>query len=676
MLPASSKSRRLHQTLGDIRRPSSVRWTLLATLVLATCVSVAWFLRLPLFAEPDEQAHLDYALFLARGGWPIATQGRRSGTDVDALLTYLERRTTYRQLRFDSSAPLPTGYGSSAWVKNVDAAAPADRTQFEDKRERRFIPYVANSYPPGFYLAAATMYWSTNRFFHTGAFESVTCMRTLGLFALPLTLFAAYAVFRCRRVDRYAAVFATAAIGVFPLTSWLSGTFQPDTWTAMLVGLALLSATVCRRSGDIRGYIAFGSIMGALAFVKLHYAAIAYVSLLPTVLSRSIAYKRLQPAIGIGFAVIAPSLLIAASFLTMPHLAPASRQIAFSTLASPGSWLLEVREIYLAGVAHDTFWSSRDWIDTAFFPGPLLSPIRLALSISSVVVLAVVILSRLYILRRISHVATRRHRRYALTLLLGDGPILLYIGWTIALIVIDLSVPGRLGLLGRYWFPTLSALICTLMLGVVRPRWPRLRKRVARAVSLTWLAYAAFAAPFAFSQASHRFFSTPPKRSTLDRYVQVERIADSSGTAFVSENIDIARGDRLCVEGLAIDSRFGLPARGVALRIDNRDRSLRYGIQRPYPANIYLDDALRDIGFEGCVRTDDLRAGRHNARLIVFARDLTPLRWPPHLRIFVHDAVSSKRRTRRVRRARPISPTGLGPLQASLRRYVSVAAAR
>lgn len=292
--------------------------------------------------------------------------------------------------------------------------------------------------------------------------------------------------------------------------------------------------------------------------------------------------------------------------------------------------------------------------------------------------MCLVLVRRMRIGLALARVARRRARR-ALSLAFGDAPLSLYVGWTAALVAIDLSSAGHLGLLGRYWFPVFPAALCVVIGSVARVASVVARPRVAAGVVTAWLAYAIAVAPIAFARADERFFGVHATRTPLDRYVRVERLADSTGATFATPTIAIARGSALCASGLAIDSRFGLPARGVGLRIDGRYHPLHYGIARTDPANIYNDDALRNIGFRGCVDTDDLAPGGHDARLIVVAHDLTQLRWPPHLRLDVGPRRVRARvrraapRARRVRRAIPLRS---GSSRSPRRRRASVVVAR
>ena len=160
----------------------------------ALAIAAVWLFATPIFAEPDEQAHLDYALTIVDEGLPARapSSARIVATDTDTTLRYLEDALHYRELRFDNSYRVANAFFSRAGRLAIDAGVP---TNVVDQKMRRTLPAVAPYYPAGYYVVAAAVYAVSRSVFHLGAIESIYAMRVLGLLALVVTLAAAYRIF-------------------------------------------------------------------------------------------------------------------------------------------------------------------------------------------------------------------------------------------------------------------------------------------------------------------------------------------------------------------------------------------------------------------------------------------------------------------------------------------------
>lgn len=599
--------------------------------VAALAIAALWLFTTPIFAEPDEQAHLDYALTIADEGLPLAARQRRIVTDSDRTLRYLEDKLHYRELRFDSTYRVDPSWSSPEARAAIDRGLEGGSL---DVRMRRTIPSIAPNYPAGYYGLAAFAYIFSRHILHFGVIESVYAMRLLSLVALMLTLSAAYVIYLELGFSRLASALAMAAIGIFPLVSWVFAMVQPDTFTAAGVTLALLFILRIRRRPNSKyGYAWLTFIVAALAFVKLQYAALTICGLIPALFSLYLRAPSFRRGALVAATISLSSIALALSAALLPHPRGGSAHFTGHLFRDPYAWLVDLKYIFFDGVAHTTFWSSRDWFDTKFFfnDSPMVDQFT---ALAGSIAIALVAITVLRDALKLSEFAVR-HPRLAAAVALSDSPLVLYLVWTIGLIVLDLSFPGRIGLLGRYWLPVLVPLLAILMRSVARARFPRQRVRVSTVVAGVWLAYALLAAPFAFAQMHQRFFSAQGPRNPFARRVTVERIWDSQGRKFDTEEMTIAYGSKLCFRGVAIDSRYGVLDRGVAVKVDGQLTNLRSGIPRSYPANVFNDDALINIGFEGCIPPRVLTVGHHEARLEVFARDGTALLWPPHLHVTV-----------------------------------------
>ncbi|MGH7757069.1 MAG: hypothetical protein ACREM8_12415, partial [Vulcanimicrobiaceae bacterium] len=124
-------------------------------LIVAGSVAVAalWALRVPFFAVPDEEAHLDYAFALVDLGGLRPLPGAIPATEVTPQVRDLARIVGHRAMEFNIDARVPPGYGTLAYFRSK--AAPEPVGGVADLGPHRPFPYVAYAYPIGAYAAFA-----------------------------------------------------------------------------------------------------------------------------------------------------------------------------------------------------------------------------------------------------------------------------------------------------------------------------------------------------------------------------------------------------------------------------------------------------------------------------------------------------------------------------------------
>ncbi len=77
--------------------------------VLSVGLSTFWAFRVPIFEEPDESAHFDYAISIATAHRLILAREGTPGTDVHPITRYLEDATKFRSIRYNRDGRVPRG---------------------------------------------------------------------------------------------------------------------------------------------------------------------------------------------------------------------------------------------------------------------------------------------------------------------------------------------------------------------------------------------------------------------------------------------------------------------------------------------------------------------------------------------------------------------------------------
>src|SRR5271166_3704110 len=122
-------------------------------LVISTLLSAFWAFRVPIFEQPDESAHFDYAISIATAHRLILAREGVPGTDVHPFTRYLEDATNFRDLHYNADGRAPRSYGSSEFYRHLDAGAPP-AVSFDPAAVHK-MPLIVMAYPFGFYAIEA-----------------------------------------------------------------------------------------------------------------------------------------------------------------------------------------------------------------------------------------------------------------------------------------------------------------------------------------------------------------------------------------------------------------------------------------------------------------------------------------------------------------------------------------
>ncbi len=316
-----------------------------AVIVAAGLLSAAWAFIVPIFQATDEAAHFDYAASIFTAGRLIATPGARTAWVVSPYTRYLLGSTDYFRVAFHSSMRPPSGYGTAAYYRRLDANAPNLQHAALPAGE---VSYIAAVYPFGFYALEAV--WMRIAAAATGSLVATFfAARLLCVLLMTFGLFCNYRTARNIGIPAWTSVALVAAVGFFPLTTLVSSYIQPDNLAYALISLALLLASqVARSRRQFATTAALGIALGCLAVTKYQFFLSAAV---PVWLLSSRASRPNAPRLADGLARLSALALPSAGLLAVQMTFASPHYTRSSGDAPPGVLFGSLYDVLRLGVA-------------------------------------------------------------------------------------------------------------------------------------------------------------------------------------------------------------------------------------------------------------------------------------------------------------------------------------
>jgi hypothetical protein len=577
----------------------------LTVILLAGALSTAWAFLVPIFQAPDEPAHFDYAMSVRDAGRLVGLADGRRDWIVTPYTRYLMQAADFDRIVWHSSMRVPQGYGSRAYFARMDAGAPNLRAPATPTGT---INYIAALYPFGFYALEALWIGTVAHF----APSLVTVFFAARLLCVGLMMLGLYFNYRTALnlgLPRWTSVALTAAIGFFPLTSFVSSYVQPDNLAYALVSASLFFATGLRGVRLPPATIAgLGVSLGLLAVTKYQFFISVALPVLPLAALRLIQWRPAWPRfLAAAAALLAPALILLAiqhSLVTSANTAPVSigseplrRALAAGLLPGIGyvvsTTVAGFTNFFLSGSNAVTFWQTIGWVDT---PIVILNTgiellIRSAISLATLAVAVVLIYYGGRNALVLARAARLRHRRLAGEILLSDPVLNSYLCFAALMLALYVVSNNAFGAEGRQWYPFIfPAFLCFIWYA---PRALAKRHQMASAaLAGTLAAYSLIAGGFALHDLRDRYygpqlagyvrtFPAPRQIAAQDDGVlwpiQDAAYHVNDGTAAFA----FARGLRLLVDGAALSPRTDTTPAAVAVLLDGR-------VPVPVLANQYL----------------------------------------------------------------------------------------
>ena len=497
-------------------------------------MSARWAVRMPIFQGPDEDIHFDYVISILSAGHPLHAAERPVAemSQVSPYPPYTHPWTWHlglysqtKEIRLRPQVKAPPGYGTEAFYAAVNRTAP-----------RRFLPPLRNpwlitEYPSGYYTLAALWLAAWRP-----AFPEVVSLffatRAFSILLLAIGLLAIHGALREIGASRGRALALTAAVGLFPLTSFVASYVQPDNLAFAAAALSLWAALRARRrplaEGGAGRLLAAGLALGLLLLAKYHvFLSVA----LPVLALLAVEHAR-QPRARRHWGtwlllLLAPAILLGAYQFWVStgggsglrNLTNANRR--WELIAEAGGrvpYLVEVTreafsDFFGGGVTFRTFWQVFGWTDTVLVIGSRAVDVvvKFCVQAASLAVLALIVFRLQQTATALVRIWRRGKRRWALRLLVANPLLNSYL--VFAALMLALYVYTNNGFLaqGRNWFPHLAGMFWAAVCFAPRALASRkLARWVSRAALAGLLLYAVAGGYWALQAIEKRYYGSPP----------------------------------------------------------------------------------------------------------------------------------------------------------------------
>jgi hypothetical protein len=246
---------------------------LTAAVIAASCIlSSIWAFVVPIFQPPDEDVHFDYAISIFTANRLILAREKPAAMWHHAMFPvahpytwHLIVRTGTFDIKGQREVKVPPAYGTRAYYRGIDVTQPRSA-------EHHNNPWIMLGYP-FFYYALAAVWMKAIAL----ATPSLTTLffgaRMLSVLLLAIGLAAAAGIVRRLGASPAQTAVYTAAVGFFPLTSFVSSAIQPDNLAFTLAQVCLWLALARRRFTA-----ALGIALALLAVTKYHTFVCVFVA--------------------------------------------------------------------------------------------------------------------------------------------------------------------------------------------------------------------------------------------------------------------------------------------------------------------------------------------------------------------------------------------------------------
>ena len=606
-----------------------------AVVLVSAGVALAWAFTVPMFQGADEDAHFDYAYSIYAQHGLIRATDRPLEPDPNIrhsnpVVGYLERATGFDTTRRANLIPAPPGYGTRQFFAALDAGAPTGEPQ-------SFNPELVIGYPFGYYLLVAAWLWLVS-LFTTGPVELFFAARVLSVVLFAGGVALVYPLCRRLRCGPRTALAVTAAVGLFPMSSYVGSYVQPENLAFLLTTLTALAALRLReRPGLARGCL-LAIALGALLVTKSQYALCIG---LPVLVMLALRWSRELSPVRVGgrlAALLLPSAALEAVHLWVTwgyhaHASPIlvgqpARSVSLGGALHAGAAALAqylagqavaaLYDSFVLGAAAFSFWGNFGWLDTPLLIGPVWT--RAIIVGVSVLVAILGAIRVAAVAVRLARLALRGRLRVAAALATANPLTAAYLLFTALLLADYVVTAGGVGGQGRYWFPLLPGVF---LYGIFEaPRvLPRLRWRRALSNTLlvALLAFVAVGSVAGYREVAQRYYlngravAAAPVRTQPDPLPAQAGVvaAVPSGRNLLATEVvrfDPARpvsvpdGGQVAILGWAVSGDGQLPA-AVFVSLDGA-RESQAVVGDPVPAH-------GNAGFDALVDLAGVPRGEH-----------------------------------------------------------------
>lgn len=617
---------------------------------------VAWAFIVPIFQSPDEPVHTDYAFSILTAGHLIHARDGAGTRVANDFTTYLIDSTDFYRIAFHGSMRVPPNYGSREYFSALDKKAPSFTAVKAAQNSSGKVNWLTAVYPFAYYaLEAAVM----GVVYHASA--SITSAFFAGrLFSVLLTLCGlciGYRVARMAGLRPAVAVLFTAAIGFFPLTTFIGSYIQPDTLGFFAVLLSIYAAMRALRRPAPLEYSLLGISLALLLLTKMQYlipvAGAAFFALIALWASHRIRLRAIAAAIGcIGIPMIAAAAAshnvssqttaqrlsgLHSEFSFAPlHQAAAGGFLHFASFLTSAVWR-GFDDYFISGQSWQSYWGAFGWLDVQMlFVNHRWTNI-VHVGIVFVTLLTMLCSAFVFVrnLSRLKRIAGRRGFWSAARIASLGIPFNSFALFLAIMMALYAATGNVFGAQGRNWYPfIIPSFLCFVLVAPEVTRRLRVRNYLRVGAAALFLCYSFAAAPIALATIQNRYYGL---ESLAANALSVKKalaapVARNAGVVDGASCGDFNAVSRDCVQppnldvnisGWAIDAAQRDIGSAVFVLVDGHAViPAQYDLHRPDVAKAFNTSAYSDSGFLVTVPGRLLRsAGIHQAQVVEVLAD-------------------------------------------------------
>jgi hypothetical protein len=498
----------------------SLRVGLWLTAIVAASValSIRWVFLVPIFQSPDEPQHFDYALCLNERralihGEPLPADG--AVPLIHPWTNHLRIASHFEAIAFHPKVHVSPDYGTPEFYEMLKRSAPA-----VDRNAIQQAPILAGLYPFGYYSVLAV--WLEGvRLVGNDPVTLLFGARLFSVLLLCITLIFTYATARELHLKERTALLLTAAIGLFPLTSFISSYVQPDNLGLTLASICFYLSLRLRRQPDSgRLQVWLGLASAALLVTKPHfYLCVFGCGAAALIVQRLSLRLALASWLRCAVLLLAPALAVG-----MVHLYVTSGVANYYGDAAPVNHSVKALikgfnnalMNYYAGPTHDSFWGVFGWMDT---PLMIASPkwtarVHFILQVTAWLVLGLTLLRLAQVASRLFSLWRRGRRQAVWRIALSNVPVNSYFLFTVLMFALYIRLDNRFAAQGRNWFPFLLPIFLTAF--VYAPRalaWRGVGITLGSLGLMGLLLYDGIGGYYSLRTIEHRYYAADPSPS-------------------------------------------------------------------------------------------------------------------------------------------------------------------
>jgi Predicted membrane protein (DUF2142) len=504
------------------------RFALSLVVVGACLLATYWAFLVPIFEQPDEPQHFDYALSIYSAGGLLNARDRPTlhtgESDVaHPDLQYLVGQTSFDLVHHHPGTRMPPTYGTTAYFNALDAGAPPLGKQSVPLVN----PALLTLYPFGYYALLAG--WVAIVTHLTTSLTAVFfAARLLSVALLCCSLLLTFAIAAQLGLGRWRSILLTALVGFLPLTTFVSSSIQPDNLSFALVSFCILMTVRARRGMSLWTLTLLGAGLGLLLVTKVQFFLCLLPVLVLTLGPPLLRTGRRRSSLASSLVVLVlPSVVLGAVSLwvvwgsspqvystaaagypnteglrtAIAHGVGGVLRYALITAATAGA------DFYVGGATFSSFWGEFGWLDAPL----VIASSRVNLLVDAILLLGTIgalwlmVIRTLRLVIRLRTTAARLKLPVICRLTARDPFLSTYLVFTSFMFLLYFLTAGTFGPQGRNWIPFL---LPTLMIATrYAPEVLKGAKRVTSGLVLTALAtYCLLGSIYAVRSIESRFY--------------------------------------------------------------------------------------------------------------------------------------------------------------------------